>query len=266
MVLRAGFEPARPQGHHDLNVACLPFHHLSTMSKYANNVLKTKLSIFGCKKSRGFIQNDDARESKRPQRGAAHSVYTWRLAAQRLTFAIMTTEQRLEKFLQQSPQIDDSAYVASGAVVIGAVKLGPYASVWHNCVLRGDINSIDIGEGSNVQDGSVVHLADDYGVSVGKYVTIGHMAMIHACSIGDECLIGMHATILDGAVIGAQSIVGAGALVTKGTQVPAGSLVLGAPAKVVRPLSDDERAGLKSMADKYVIVSRAHKQRQTADA
>lgn len=178
----------------------------------------------------------------------------------------MTTEQRLEKYLTQSPQIDDSAYVASGAVIIGAVKLGPQASVWHNAVLRGDINRIDIGEGSNVQDGCVVHLADDYGVSVGKYVTIGHMAMIHACSIGDECLIGMHATILDGATIGAQCIVGAGALVTKGTQVPAGSLVLGAPAKVVRALSDAERAGIKAMADKYVIVSRAHKQRQTANA
>ena len=174
----------------------------------------------------------------------------------------MTTEQRLETYFNQSPQIDDSAYVASDAVILGAVTLGPQASVWHNCVLRGDINRIDIGEGSNVQDGSVVHLANDYGVTVGKYATIGHMAMIHACSIGDECLIGMHATILDGAVIGAQSIVGAGA---KGTQVPAGSLVLGAPAKVVRALSDEERAGLKAMADKYVIVSRAHKQRQASN-
>ena len=177
----------------------------------------------------------------------------------------MTTEERLDTYLNQSPQIDDSAYVASGAVILGAVTLGPHTSIWHNCVLRGDINRIDIGEGSNVQDGSVVHLADDYDVTVGKYVTIGHMAMIHACSIGDECLIGMHATILDGAVIGAQSTVGAGALVTKGTQVPAGSLVLGTPAKVVRALSDEERAGLKAMADKYVIVSRAHKERQASN-
>ena len=171
----------------------------------------------------------------------------------------MTTNQRLEKYLGQQPQISNSAYVASGAVLIGAVSLAANSSVWHNCVLRGDINTIEIGEGSNVQDGSVIHLSDDYGVKVGKHVTIGHMAMIHACTIGDECLIGMHATILDGAVIGAQSIVGAGALVTKGTQVPEGSLVLGTPAKVVRSLSDEERAGLKGMADKYVIVSRAHK-------
>ncbi|CAA6679711.1 MULTISPECIES: gamma carbonic anhydrase family protein [unclassified Lentimonas] len=177
----------------------------------------------------------------------------------------MTTEERLEKFLDQAPQIDASAYVASGAVVIGAVTLGKNSSVWHNSVLRGDINSIEIGEGSNVQDGSVLHLADNFGVKVGKYVTIGHMAMVHACTIGDECLIGMSATILDGAVIGEQSIVGAGALVTKGTQVPAGSLVLGAPAKVVRALTADERAGLKGMAEKYVTVSRGHKVRQTPE-
>jgi carbonic anhydrase/acetyltransferase-like protein (isoleucine patch superfamily) len=173
----------------------------------------------------------------------------------------MNISERLNEFLVQEPQIDLSAYVAQGAIVIGAVELGVNSSVWHNAVLRGDINSIQIGEGSNVQDGSVLHLSDDYGVWVGKYVTIGHLAMVHACAIEDECLIGMHATILDGAVIGTQSIVGAGALVTKGTKVPAGSLVLGSPAKVVRSLSEAERAGLKAMAEKYVTVSRAHKQR-----
>jgi len=173
----------------------------------------------------------------------------------------MTTEERLSTYLDQGPQIDDTAYIAKGAIVIGAVSLGLNSSIWHNTVLRGDINTIEIGEGSNVQDGTVVHLADDYGVRVGKYVTIGHSAMIHACEIGDECLIGMQATILDGAVIGAQSIVGAGALVTKGTQIPEGSLVLGAPAKVVRALSEKERAGLKGLAEKYVAVSRGHKQR-----
>lgn len=173
----------------------------------------------------------------------------------------MTTVERIEQFLDQDPSIDESAYIASGAVVIGAVTLAKNSSVWHNAVLRGDINTIEIGEGSNVQDGTVVHLADDYGVKVGKYVTIGHNAMIHACEIGDECLIGMAATVLDGAVIGAQSIVGAGALVTKGTKVPEGSLVLGSPAKVVRALSDEERSNLKGMAEKYVTVSREHKKR-----
>ncbi len=173
----------------------------------------------------------------------------------------MTIEQRLETYLDQSPQVDESAYVAKGAIVIGAVTLAKNASVWHGAVLRGDINTIEIGEGSNVQDGTMVHLADNYGVKVGNYVTIGHAAMIHACEIGDECLIGMQATVLDGAVIGAQSIVGAGALVTKGTQVPEGSLVLGSPAKVVRALSGEERAALKGWAEKYVKVSRGHKAR-----
>ena len=173
----------------------------------------------------------------------------------------MTLEERLETYLDQSPQVDESAYVAKGAVVIGAVTLGKHSSIWHGSVLRGDINTIEIGEGSNVQDGTMVHLADDYGVKVGKYVTIGHAAMIHACEIGDECLIGMQATVLDGAVVGAQSIIGAGALVTKGTQIPEGSLVLGSPAKVVRTLSPEERAALKGWAEKYVAVSRGHKKR-----
>lgn len=173
----------------------------------------------------------------------------------------MTLEKRLATYLDREPTIDPSAYLASGAVVIGAVTLGKNSSVWHNAVLRGDINTIEVGEGSNVQDGTIVHLADDYGVKIGNYVTIGHAAMIHACEIGDECLIGMQATVLDGAVIGAQSIVGAGALVTKGTQVPPGSLVLGSPAKVVRALSEAERAGLRQWAEKYVDVSRGHKKR-----
>jgi carbonic anhydrase/acetyltransferase-like protein (isoleucine patch superfamily) len=174
----------------------------------------------------------------------------------------MTTEERLAKFLDQSPQIDDSAYLADGAVVIGAVTLAKNSSVWHNAVLRGDINRIEVGEGSNVQDGTIVHLADDYEVKIGRYVTIGHAAMIHACEIEDECLIGMQATVLDGAVVGAQSIVGAGALVTKGTRIPEGSLVLGSPAKVVRPLTEEERSGLRAMAEKYVVVSREHKKRR----
>ncbi|PXA02991.1 gamma carbonic anhydrase family protein [Coraliomargarita sinensis] len=173
----------------------------------------------------------------------------------------MTIVERLAKYLDQTPEIESSAYVASGAIVIGSVRLAKNSSVWHNAVLRGDINRIEVGEGSNIQDGSVVHLADDYGVKIGKFVTIGHAAMIHACEIGDECLIGMQATVLDGAVIGAQSIVGAGALVTKGTEIPEGSLVLGSPARVVRPLTEDERYGLKSMAEKYITVSREHKKR-----
>ncbi|MGJ8639308.1 MAG: gamma carbonic anhydrase family protein [Opitutaceae bacterium] len=173
----------------------------------------------------------------------------------------MTLKERLSKYLDQTPVVDESAYVAKGAVVIGSVSLGPNSSVWHGSVLRADINSIEIGEASNVQDGTMVHLSDDYGVKVGKYVTIGHAAMIHACEIGDGCLIGMKATILDGAVIGAESIVGAGALVTKGTIVPEGSLVIGMPAKVVRQLTPKERAAGRDLALKYVEVSSEHKAR-----
>ncbi len=168
-------------------------------------------------------------------------------------------EAILKKHLGKTPEIAPDAYVAPSAVVIGDVKIGPRASVWPGVVLRGDINSIEVGEGSNIQDGCVVHLADDYGVKIGKHVTVGHLAMIHACTVGDECLIGMHATILDGAEIGAQSIVGAGALVTKGTKIPPGSLVLGAPAKVVKELSPEVRATLRDGALKYETVAAAHK-------
>ena len=128
----------------------------------------------------------------------------------------------------------------------------------------GDINSITIDEGSNIQDGSVVHLADDFGVSIGKYVTVGHSAVIHACTIQDECLIGMNATILDGAIIGKQSIIGANALITKGTQIPEGSLVLGSPAKVVRTLTEEERLSIKPWAEKYIITAQFHKSKFSA--
>ncbi|MCD8483491.1 MAG: gamma carbonic anhydrase family protein [Verrucomicrobia bacterium] len=174
----------------------------------------------------------------------------------------MTLKDRLDTYLTQEPEIADSAYVAPSAVMMGAVKIGPRASVWPLCVLRGDIHEIHIGEGSNVQDGTVIHLADDLGAYVGKYVTIGHQAMIHACTIEDECLIGMKATILDGAVIGKHSIVGAGALVTKNTRIPPGSMVMGMPAKVIRPLTEEEIAGLKPWAEKYCQVAQAHKKRE----
>lgn len=171
----------------------------------------------------------------------------------------MTLEQRLEKYLTASPQVDADAFVHPAATVIGSVVLSKGCSVWPGAVLRGDIHSIEVGEGTNIQDGAVVHLADDYGVRIGRYVTIGHLAMIHACTIEDECLIGMQATILDGAVIGARSIIGAGAVVTKGTKIPPGSLVLGMPGKVVRALSQAEMDELKPGAEKYIQVAAAHR-------
>jgi carbonic anhydrase/acetyltransferase-like protein (isoleucine patch superfamily) len=133
--------------------------------------------------------------------------------------------------------------------------MGDYSSVWCNTVLRGDINRIVVGHHTNIQDNAVLHLADDLPCLLGNYVTVGHAAIVHACTIGDQVLVGMRAAILDGAVIGEQSLIGAGALVTPGTRIPAGSLVLGTPAKVVRELSAQERADLKFLAEKYVRVS-----------
>ncbi len=173
----------------------------------------------------------------------------------------MTLSDRLTRYLDTPPTIHASAFVASGAVVIGDVTLAEESSVWFQAVLRGDINRIVIGPRSNVQDGAVVHLADDYGAFVGELVTVGHKAVLHACTIDDEVLVGMGAIILDGAEIGARSIIGAGALVTGGTKIPAGSLVLGSPAKVVRTLSLDDQAGIKVWAEKYVALSRAFRER-----
>lgn len=170
----------------------------------------------------------------------------------------MTTEDRLARHLGRQPQTAEAAFIAPNATVLGDVTLGPRSSVWYGCVLRGDINYIEIGEGTNVQDLTMVHLADDYGVKVGRFCTIGHSAIIHACTIGDECLIGMGATILDGARIGDRCIVGANSLVTQGFEAPAGSMVLGSPAKVVRALTDKEAAGLRHWAEKYIKVARAH--------
>ncbi|MEM6278157.1 MAG: gamma carbonic anhydrase family protein, partial [Verrucomicrobiota bacterium] len=140
--------------------------------------------------------------------------------------------------LSKSPNIHPSAFVAPGADILGDVTLGPRSSVWFQCVLRADIQRIEIGEGSNIQDGTVVHLASDLGTSVGRYVTVGHKALLHACEIGDEVLVGMGAIIMDGAIIGEKCIVAAGTLVTKGFEAPPGSLVMGSPGRIVRSLSD----------------------------
>jgi len=160
---------------------------------------------------------------------------------------------QLDRHLRREPVLGESVYIARGAVVIGDVTIGDHSSVWYNAVLRGDINRIVVGHHTNVQDNAVLHLADDFPCLVGNYVTIGHSAIVHACEIQDECLVGMGAVILDGAVVGEQSLVGAKALVTQGMKIPPGSLVLGAPAKVVRALSEKERGDLKQWAEKYVI-------------
>ncbi len=157
------------------------------------------------------------------------------------------------------PNIHPSAFVAPGADVMGDVVLGEDSSVWYQCVLRADIQRIEIGEGSNIQDGTVIHLASDLGTRVGRLVTVGHKAMLHACDIEDEVLIGMGAIVMDGAKIGRRSIVAAGTLVTKGFEAPEGSLVMGSPGRVVRSLSEEEQGGIRHWAEKYIQVSREHR-------
>lgn len=170
----------------------------------------------------------------------------------------MPPESPICPFLGETPQIAESAFLAPGAVVLGAVSLGEDASVWYGSVLRADIERIRIGRGSNLQDGTIVHLASDRGTVVGDYVTCGHRCLLHACTIGDEVLVGMGATVMDGAEVGSRSLIGAGSLITKDQVIPPGSLVMGSPARVVRPLSEPEQAGLRSWAEKYIRVAREH--------
>ena len=151
------------------------------------------------------------------------------------------------------PHVDPTAYVQSSAQVIGDVHLGPDTSVWFNVVLRADGFPIRIGARSNVQDNSTVHVATGrHPTLVGEDVTVGHNVVLHGCTVGDRCLIGIGAIVLDRCVIGDDCMVGAGALVTPGTIIPAGHLALGSPAKVVRPLSDAERAHIAQSARNYV--------------
>src|SRR5436189_1793545 len=173
------------------------------------------------------------------------------LRSGRISFMI-EVEKQLDTFLQKQPRLGAGTYVATGAVVIGDVTLGDNASVWYNAVVRGDINRIVVGEGSNIQDNAVLHLADDFPCILGKFVTVGHSAIVHACTVGDECLIGMGAIILDGAEIGDQCLIGAKSLVTQFMKIPPGSLVLGSPGKIVKTLTPEERADLKYWATKYV--------------
>ena len=158
------------------------------------------------------------------------------------------------------PELSDGAWIAPGATVIGDVKIGKDSSIWFGCVVRGDVHKIRIGDRTNIQDLSMIHVthyknpnkSDGHPTIIGNDVTVGHRVMLHGCTIEDACLIGMSATILDGAIIGKESIVGAGALVTMNKLFPPRSLILGSPAKVVRELSDDEVAELYASAKRYV--------------
>ena len=151
------------------------------------------------------------------------------------------------------PRVHPTAYIDDSAQVIGDVEIGEESSVWPAVVIRGDVNRIRIGRRSNVQDGTVVHvMKDTHATIVGDNVTIGHAAVIHGCTIEDQCLIGMGAIVLNGAHVGTCSIVAAGTLLVEGMQVPSRSLVMGSPGKVKRPLTDEEVAEIQMYADRYV--------------
>lgn len=159
----------------------------------------------------------------------------------------------------REPVIDPEAWVAPTAVVVGAVTLGPRVSVWYQTVVRGDREAITIGAGSNLQDGTVVHADPAYPTELGENVTVGHRAVLHGCKVGSNTIIGMGAVLLNGAQVGEQCLVGAGALVPPGMVVPPRSLVLGAPAKVKRELTEDEIEGCRQNGLRYQALFREHR-------
>jgi carbonic anhydrase/acetyltransferase-like protein (isoleucine patch superfamily) len=171
-----------------------------------------------------------------------------RLAALRARFP----RAIVDRYLRAMPAFGARVVLSPGAAVVGDVALGEDVSIWYGAVLRGDLASVRVGARSNIQDGSVLHVADEGPCEVGEETVVGHRAMLHACRVGDGCLIGMQATVLDGAVVGSGSVVGAGALVTQRTIVPPRSLVLGAPARVVRALEEKDELFHRAMALKYV--------------
>jgi carbonic anhydrase/acetyltransferase-like protein (isoleucine patch superfamily) len=158
-----------------------------------------------------------------------------------------------------SPHIPDSAWVAPNATLVGRVTLAEGASVFYGAVLRADVDSITLGEGSNIQDNVVVHCDAGKPTTLGANVSVGHGAVLHGCTVEDGSLIGMGATVLNLAVIGKGSLVAAGAVVLEGTVVPPGSLVAGVPAKVRRELTDDERAGIRENAQRYLGYREVHR-------
>ncbi|HTA17945.1 MAG TPA: gamma carbonic anhydrase family protein [Polyangia bacterium] len=171
-----------------------------------------------------------------------------RLAALRARFP----RAIVDRYLRALPTFGARVVLSAGAALAGDVRLGDDVSIWYGAVLRGDLASVTVGARANIQDGTVVHVADGGPCEVGEETVVGHRAMLHACRIEAGCLIGMQATILDGAVIGHGSVVGAGALVTQRTVIPPHSLVLGAPGRVVKTLKEEDETFHRAMAQKYV--------------
>jgi carbonic anhydrase/acetyltransferase-like protein (isoleucine patch superfamily) len=177
----------------------------------------------------------------------------------------MTTSASILRLGDRVPSIDPTAFIATGVVVVGDVTVGAEASIWYNSVVRGDIAPITIGDRTNIQDGCVLHADPGAPLILGRRVTVGHRVVLHGAIVGDDVLIGMGAVVMNNAHIGAGSIIGAGALVTQDTVVPEGSLVLGSPAKVVRPVTDEERDRSAHGSAHYSLLAQEHRAALSVD-
>lgn len=164
----------------------------------------------------------------------------------------------IKRYLDKEPKIDKEAWVAESAEVIGDVVIERGVSIWYGVVIRGDLSRVFIGENSNIQDNSVIHVDHDKPVVIGKGVTVGHGAILHTCEIGDNSLIGMGAIVLSGAKIGKNCIVGAGALIPEGKEIPDNSLVIGIPGRIVKKVSKEEEKLLKKSSEEYIKLKRNH--------
>ncbi|MET7605301.1 gamma carbonic anhydrase family protein [Streptomyces avermitilis] len=171
----------------------------------------------------------------------------------------MTHEALITGIGGKDPKVDQEAFTAPTSVVIGEVTLHAGASLWYGAVLRADCGPIVVGADSNIQDNCTLHVDPGFPISIGERVSVGHNAVVHGATVEDDCLVGMGATVLNGAVIGAGSLVAAQALVPQGMRVPPGSLVAGVPAKVKRPLTDEEREGIKLNGTYYVELAKSHR-------
>ena len=165
----------------------------------------------------------------------------------------------IDNFKGIKPSIHDTAYIAPSADVIGKVSIGEKCSVWHNAVLRGDVDEIIVKDGANIQDGCIIHCSTGIKTVVGEGTTVGHNAVLHSCTIGKNSLIGMGAVLLDNVKVGDNCFVAAGSLLTPGTVIPDGSMVMGSPAKVRRELTDEEIAGIAHNSDEYIALNNIYR-------
>ncbi|HHV37902.1 MAG TPA: gamma carbonic anhydrase family protein [Tepidimicrobium sp.] len=166
----------------------------------------------------------------------------------------------IKEFQGILPDIAEDAFIADTAIVIGDVNIGEGSSIWYGAVLRGDIENISIGRNSNIQDNATVHADSKFPTQIGDYTVVGHNAIVHGCQVGNNCLIGMGAIILDGAVIGDNCIIGAGTVITEGKEIPSNSLVIGVPGKVIRQVANDEIESIKKNALAYSQLCKEHKE------